>query len=77
MNDTPLRGGVSKLPIPLVFRSIGEFLDHLKQHGMKAILLVETEDGKITFEDTNMTLSETIWILERMKHFILDVGSQK
>lgn len=56
------------LRIPEHFRSVDDMLGVASQLNLSnALLISERDDGSLVFLDTNLTLAEANWLLDRMK----------
>ena len=60
------------LRIPEHFHSVEEMLGAAAKLNLpNALLISEREDGSLVFLDTDLTVSEANWLLDRMKQILL------
>jgi hypothetical protein len=67
MTDTP-----QFLRVPVHFHSVEELLGVAAQMNLgNALLISEREDGSLVFLDSDLTLAQANWLLDRMKTLLL------
>lgn len=60
------------LRVPSHFHSLEEMLGAARQLNLpNALLVSELEDGRIVFLDTDLTVAQANWLLDRMKQILL------
>ncbi len=66
-----MTGEPALLRIPTSFRSVDAVLETARKLDLSNVMVLsEREDGSLVFLETDMTLAEANWLLDRMKFLL-------